>query len=789
MKKRLTGALLGMVAILIGVGAFGLTLASLALAAPDAAEVHPTTLATLDRPFDPAIVRGDAMAQFEGFPLDQLFVYAFAQGAWRQIPFQIDEVTASGVFTAAEDGLLDANDELVLMMQDLGDQVAGGPHIEGQPIGNRWYELEIYDPADSSQKAWAYLLHSALISSTVTTDYVSFNPALHQIQGTTYQMAYGGTHAGFETLELNGSGVDLLDRTKSRYACRFSSVCPLTEETIGAVPDDLVKDGPVRVILRGGKTLAYATKLTWSATRTLPPFITGLRLSTDWSDDAVGSTLYSAAAQRGVVVDGATDSVPPAPLSSWWQLSNSQGTVIQVQDLSELGGSQSNFYLDDSTPDPSDTGDQQHLGEIGTTINRPSSTFTQTNSYYFLPSGQPNVGRRFAAYAARPLAVTATLQQEFVTDDVRIGDLSADYVNIEFSPDMRYASIIELSFPIKAWLAGVNPDTGELIPSDGRGVLVAELYNAGWAAGSPQWGEDSEGPFVVAINKDYKFVMARPTSPTSATITVLPTAPNPARLYPYPAKLPDRETSFVAYLQADLFGEMQAWYIDLADPERQHKVSDGPQGIYPPINASPLELNIHRWFYGEPTFIYGYSDTVSGKVQIMQYDVTRPHRGSVPITDDQYDHMDEFPFPMQGERYLIGGINNEAVGQMYQRPPGSEMYEAIQRFVPYASDLLTPTSAVGFESFEWEGEAYTSFQIRNASNSILARTEAGEVWLSSLFDPSLMRRVSGPELFVRADPEFYLGTSQVWVYYHAKPVGGGSWQLRRATTGLVRGGE
>jgi hypothetical protein len=68
---------------------------------------------------------------------------------------------------------------------------------------------------------------------------------------------------------------------------------------------------------------------------------------------------------------------------------------------------------------------------------------------------------------------------------------------------------------------------------------------------------------------------------------------------------------------------------------------------------------------------------------------------------------------------------------------------------------------------------------------VLARTEPGEIWLTGLLEESLLRRISGPETMVRADPEFYIGTSQVWVFYVAKPVGTIGWELHRAATGLV----
>lgn len=41
---------------------------------------------TLDRDESPVILTGDALPGFSQIPLDQLFVYAFVQGVWKQIP-------------------------------------------------------------------------------------------------------------------------------------------------------------------------------------------------------------------------------------------------------------------------------------------------------------------------------------------------------------------------------------------------------------------------------------------------------------------------------------------------------------------------------------------------------------------------------------------------------------------------------------------------------------------------------------------------------------------------------
>ncbi len=63
------------------------------------------------RTLEPAVLAGAGLADFAGAPLDELYVYSYRGGAWEQVPFQFDEVDASGTYTVVN-SLLDAVDEL-----------------------------------------------------------------------------------------------------------------------------------------------------------------------------------------------------------------------------------------------------------------------------------------------------------------------------------------------------------------------------------------------------------------------------------------------------------------------------------------------------------------------------------------------------------------------------------------------------------------------------------------------------------------------------------------------------
>jgi len=409
MFKHIYGCLKALLILAVALGGVSVVLAGLAMADPDVV----ATAETLDRDLEPVIVTGTQVGAFSGLPTDGVFVYKYSAGDWIQIPFQVDEVTMTGDYTTTEDSVLDANDEIAFMAMDLGGQApAGDPIAASLPISLPWYEIEITDPMDVAKKGWAYLVRSSTLTPTFTSDYVDYNLGLHLIEGTTYALRLAIPMPYFDYLALN-DGDDILDRTKTRL-CVFSWWCPVTEDSIPGdvgVKDGLIEDGPVRVIVRDGKGLAYHSTVRWTVPISwrdswLPtPHI---RFSTDFNEKASGATYYNAVAPDGVTVDGEPDAVPEEPVSSWFQLSTGDGTLVQVGDTSSMGGAQYNYYEDNSINPVADTGDGKRYGETGVFVHRPNRSFTYTFALYVLPGTQPNVGATYEDYYVQPLSVTAS---------------------------------------------------------------------------------------------------------------------------------------------------------------------------------------------------------------------------------------------------------------------------------------------------------------------------------------------------------------------------------------------
>jgi hypothetical protein len=411
-----------------------------------AATVQATQAKTLDRNEEPVIVKGSQVSALLGAPVDDLFLYTFSGNSLNgQIPVQVDEVTAAGNYTTTEDGLLDLNDEIVFMAMDLGDQPTDTSALAGLPISPNWYEIEVIDPL-TGKRGWAYLVSSSTLAPTFSGNYVDYNDTTKRITAPGhYGLGLATTYAGLDYLTLNGDSTNILDRTKLRavFDAGILGKVTLTEEDLENPELVLVKDGPVRVILRQAVTaspggpiseaslstmnLAYASLLqaTASVSFTLPGFVdlASVRTSVDFNSAVSGAKFYNAnTPPNGVLIDGQPDVVAATPLSNWTQVSTTTGRLIQVSDPTPVGGTaQKNYYCDDDDPDPlalecdgtKKTGDDVSYGDAGVLIEGSVNQSFMLKSWLFvLAAGQENVGETYQEYSSQPLKPIAFLQGE-----------------------------------------------------------------------------------------------------------------------------------------------------------------------------------------------------------------------------------------------------------------------------------------------------------------------------------------------------------------------------------------
>lgn len=369
-----------------------------------------------DRPNEPVVLEGYSLREFVGVPISEMFVYSYkaATGTWQMIPFQIDERvklkdpfydqraarhfyaianTNASMYSITDTlSAFDLDDELVFLVGDLGDKAGDKSWIEDADAKTHdRLEIEIYDPQDPSNVAYAYLFRSSTLTmpADVANKYgMKFNTETHVVESKYYSVRLSketGLVADVVIKPPYGTGVDIFDTQKLRFAGLIDfglfpiivgrdDYPPAREADNLYVYPNTDPDDPrngylaytskpvVRVIrevrqtLRFGeiyveslgfyvKTLFYPYSGTLEGgTNLLPDSLRDeldpnedytiefdvLRQSWDFSPQATGMKFYNKY-NNNVPVDGAHDAVNKAidvPIREWTLVSGAQGTMF-----------------------------------------------------------------------------------------------------------------------------------------------------------------------------------------------------------------------------------------------------------------------------------------------------------------------------------------------------------------------------------------------------------------------------------------------------------------------------
>lgn len=436
---------------------------------------------TLNRPQDPVVIKASNLpAALNGLGDTSLRLYSYdaMSGIFYPVPYQVDSVDVDGIYVPP-DGSIDPNDELVFMADDMLDQVTDPGLISCTiatvnnclPIGSTIYELQVTDPIGGGD---GYLYISTESSCPASSaDYISWDPDGQDATGNytniggvargSFFSVFGGSdtipapdqYLGIDALEVNNSGIDILDRMKLRVAACFGlgSFCniPLNLDEFSAaalIPPvfDVPIDGPVRLAVGGGNepltVAAYGSRLDigliFDPADLVPPGfnvkVSHLRASFDLNDPTSGSGMSNWYDSNGnsYTVDGAPD--PDPALFDWYQV-NDDGTyggwTVAISELNAGTGTADAYYWDDTTnppPDSADTGDGDSFSDTGIQINNSQASGLNFNlNAYILPVGTNTpVGADYYAWATNPLGdnvVNTYTTRECTTLDVRMANM------------------------------------------------------------------------------------------------------------------------------------------------------------------------------------------------------------------------------------------------------------------------------------------------------------------------------------------------------------------------------
>ncbi len=185
---------------------------------------------------DPVVCLG---SQFPAYvsaqrDVDNMFIWAWREGGWKQVVFQIDEANGTFVrrdtggalgihknFYMADNGYIDNDDEICFMANETGDRVNIPMWAPGANTSVQRYEITVTDPLDTTKKGWAYMFYHDTPPTWTTVDYVSWTEATNYVDAYGYSINYFDDVAkriSFNDMRvkssLGGTNTDFVDRDK-----------------------------------------------------------------------------------------------------------------------------------------------------------------------------------------------------------------------------------------------------------------------------------------------------------------------------------------------------------------------------------------------------------------------------------------------------------------------------------------------------------------------------------------------------------------------------------------------
>jgi hypothetical protein len=351
------------------------------------ARLHPAAAAAAARSWQPLVVRGAEFPSLVGSPIAKIEVLALHNGRLAPIPFQIDQIAADGKYALPDGpeptspqnpGILEPEDQLALMISDLGDKCADDCK---PPPGAM--EIDIADPLGDPDR-YAYVAAVAN-PETNPTFYVRYDPNIDRVEADSYRMTM--THQlpvdlSFQD-RMYAGGPNMIDRIKVRASARVLGIFHyrMNEDD---VRNRLLawKAGPIRIIRRLSHSVdiilgirspevvsenyfyrnyidnPFHVHFPW-----VPRLLFGdihVRIDLDFTDARGYELMWSGMTQPPVKIgdfaaEQALQAMDPRPRIRWIAMRSAQHTIIQTlrpSPLLQLVERRLYFRDDPDVPDP-----------------------------------------------------------------------------------------------------------------------------------------------------------------------------------------------------------------------------------------------------------------------------------------------------------------------------------------------------------------------------------------------------------------------------------------------------
>jgi hypothetical protein len=467
------------------------------------------------RPAEPVLIAGDALPGLAGAPVAELHLFAYVDGAWHEIPSQIDERDAAGSHFGTDDGLWDANDELVFQPQDGGGAAPVSAWVDdAESQTHPRLEITVTDPVEGDATV-VYLFRSATLPDTLTASHIAYDEGLDRISADAYLCGYDDALWFWDELRLrDGAGytADYMDREKTRLRGYFLfQTWVRTEQDMTPVLRQTVS-GPVRLIRHTqSEFTVLGIASSWSGTQhyygafmTNPrdafevPVLGGLNLVRQSYDlnPGVPGAVESSEHNADLPVDGVPDAaVTPLTYEEmsdlWVKIAVAGGALVKVVDFQGLADDNDLYHHDNaaggSADGLADTGDMASYGDIGLLMNDPVVGIHETETKTYVSAAGDLSGPECQAWFNDPLAV-AVAPQDY-DPSVAVGEtpfacrLFVDNRPNPFNPSTE----IRFTLP--------EPGTVRLCVYDAGGRLVRTLLDGVAVAdeGRVNWDGRAEG--------------------------------------------------------------------------------------------------------------------------------------------------------------------------------------------------------------------------------------------------------------------------------------------------------
>ncbi len=366
---------------------------------------------TMDRKYVPIVFKGSQMARVNLVIKEwTAFRFRAEQNSWIMVPFQVDEIcSAHGKYNHEDgrDGLISAQDELLIMPEDLGDRAAADQWLD-DPNSQKEMRIELgfTDPQSPDKKGWLYLYRN-ISTDQIPPAYHSYAPApAGTAADTAKTLSYAIGHNKDGWIDFVSFAAapkrDIVDRLKLRLAGNAVKVPTVgifecNEDTLNNGNSTYIP-GVVRAFHDQRTTfrIPQLLNLSFPANYQLQYFpnsfrigaegievdkgmlltigLKSIRQSLDLSDQALGGKFYSRTNPDGVLIDGNPDAINTALPSTdniqWLQASGSWGTILMIMELPQIKNPIMKLYYRDNlaggTADGAkDSGDLISYGDMG----------------------------------------------------------------------------------------------------------------------------------------------------------------------------------------------------------------------------------------------------------------------------------------------------------------------------------------------------------------------------------------------------------------------------------------